>query len=339
MFTSPIVVVVGAGASVEYNMPLGYKLAADIAEDVRFRFEHYSHMPSKGDQDLFNLLFRQYQKDKPKLDRFTRGGNELAAAISSAVSVDDALFQLSENEEAITLGKLCIIRSILKAEQKSALALSSRTGRLDENAGRDGWVEQLFSMAITGLKKSEIQSAFDNITFVNFNYDRCIEQYLYFALQRIGIEEAGAALIVAGLNMIRPYGSVGPLLPSIPNHVLFGGAVDPFNMLAGIRTYTENESLHDSGHLVTALQGAKLVLFLGFGFHAQNLRLLQLPDPRAKRVMATVKKVHQANRIDIQSALGSTLRVDPDRDVELYDMTAPEMLGDLRLKIMMRAGA
>ena len=339
MFTSPIVAVVGAGASVEYSMPLGYTLATKIAENVRFRFEHYSHMPSRGDQELFELLFRRYQTDKPKLDRFTRGGNELAAAISSAVSIDDALFQLSENEEAVTLGKLCIIRAILEAERNSTLALSSRTGRLDEDAGRDGWVEQLFSMAITGVKKSEIHTAFDNITFVNFNYDRCVEQYLYFALQRIGIEEPAAALIVNGLNMIRPYGSVGSIFPSIPSHVLFGGAVDPFRMLMGIRTYTENESLHDSSHLVIALQRAELVLFLGFGFHAQNLRLLQLPDPRSKRVMATVKKVHQANRIDIQNALGSTLRVDANREVELYDMTAPEMLGDLRLKIMMRAGA
>jgi hypothetical protein len=54
--------------------------------------------------------------------------------------------------------------------------------------------------------------------------------------------------------------------------------------------------------------------------------------------MATVK-VHQANRIDVRNALGSTFRVDADREVELYGMTAPEMLRDLRLKIMIRAGA
>lgn len=339
MFASPIVAVVGAGAGVEYSMPLGYQLAANIAENVRFRFDSFSHAPSEGDQDLFNLLSRRYQMDKPKLDRFTLSGNELAAAISSTVSIDDALFQLSENAEAVTLGKRCIIRSILEAERNSTLALSPRTGLLGEDAGRDGWVEQLFSMAITGLKKSEIHIAFDNITFVNFNYDRCIEQYIYFALRRIGIEEAAAALIVAGLNMIRPYGSLGSLLPNVPNHVVFGEAVDPFRVLTSIRTYTESESLHDSGHLVSALQDAALIMFLGFGFHAQNLQLLQLSDPRSKRVMATVKKVHQANMIDIENALGSTLRVDANREVELYDMTAPEMLRDLRLKIMMRTGA
>jgi hypothetical protein len=279
----------------------------------------------------------EYQQDRQRLERFTITGNELSAAISSAISVDDALFQLSENQDAVTLGKLCIIRSILKAERNSTLVLSSKTGRLDEASGSDGWIEQLFSMAISGVKKSEISSAFDKITFVNFNYDRCIEHYLFWALQRVGIEEDAASLIVGSLKMIRPYGSVGPLLRNSPGYVSFGGSVDSFRSIGRIRTYTESEALHDNLHLIGALQEADLVIFLGFGFHPQNLNLLQLPDPRQKFVMATVRKVHEANRPDIASAVAGRLRIDA-RHVELFDMTAPEMLRDLRPKIMMRAG-
>jgi hypothetical protein len=53
MFARPITIIVGAGAGVEYDMPLGWKLAANIADDVRFRFEHYTNQPSKGDQELY----------------------------------------------------------------------------------------------------------------------------------------------------------------------------------------------------------------------------------------------------------------------------------------------
>jgi hypothetical protein len=338
MFRSPVVVVVGAGAGVEYRMPLGIKLATDIADSVRFRFEHYSRQPTKGDPELFNILFRLYQQDRDTLNAYTEAGNQLAAAMSSCLSVDDALYQLSENPTAVTLGKIAIVRTILKAEHSSSIALSNQTGTLGFDSGRDGWIEQLFSMAISDLKKSQISSAFDNITFINFNYDRCIEHYLYWSLQRVGLSEAEAGLTVSGLKMIRPYGSLGSIRPGFPETAAFGGSVDPFKAISRIRTYTESDVLHDGGQLSKALMDAALVMFLGFGFHAQNLKLLEL-DLKAqnKRVMATVKKVHAANLGEIKYAIARNLTIE-QAHVELFDMTAPEMLRELRLKILMQAG-
>ena len=338
MFAHPTVIIVGAGAGVEYNMPLGSTLASDIADAVRFRFGHSSNVPESGDRDLYNVLLRLYQNDKETLNWFTISGNELAAAISSSVSVDDALYQLSENAEAIKLGKMCIIRSIVKAERNSSIAYSQQNGRVDDGAGRDGWIEQLFSMAISGLKKSEIHTAFQNVTFVNFNYDRCIEHYLHVALQRIGVSEGDSSHIVSELKMIRPYGGIGSSLATSPDNAPFGANVDALRVIGRIRTYTESDALHDSKHLLKALHDAELTIFLGFGFHAQNLHLLQLPAARRKRVMATVKKVHEANRTDIVDALTQTLQTTERERVELYDMTAPELLRELRLKIMMRVG-
>jgi hypothetical protein len=72
-----------------------------------------------------------------------------------------------------------------------------------DDAGRDGWIEQLFSIAIANHKLSELQNAFNNVTFVNFNYDRCIEQYLFWSLQRIGVPQADAVDIVGRLSIIR----------------------------------------------------------------------------------------------------------------------------------------
>jgi hypothetical protein len=78
-------------------------------------------------------------------------------------------------------------------------------------------------------------------------------------------------------------------------------------------------------------------LFLGFGFHAQNLSLLQLDQPNEGHVIATVKKINMANRDDLRNAVARTLRIG-GTEIELFDMTAPELLSELRLKIMMRAG-
>jgi hypothetical protein len=60
-------------------------------------------------------------------------------------------------------------------------------------------------------------------------------------------------------------------------------------------------------------------------------------EPRERNVMATVKGVHGDNRPDIEAALARTMRIDP-QSVELFDMTAAQLLRDLRLKISMRVG-
>jgi len=194
-------------------------------------------------------------------------------------------------------------------------------------------------MAIANLRQSEIHTAFDNVTFVNFNYDRCIEHYIYWSFQRLGLNEAESARIVASLKMIRPYGGLGTSLPAVHGHLAFGyhSHADFFELINRIRTYTES-AVHDSNILEDALHRAELILILGFGFHAQNLNLLRLDQPREARVIATVKNLDRANLVDITDALIRTLRIAPEQ-IELFDMTTPELLQNLRLKILRRTSA
>ena len=140
MFNHPVVIVVGAGASFDtYGLPLGTTLAAKIAEDTDFVFEHYSHRPTKGDADFFERnIWAKFNSNRDKPNLYTQAGQRLAAAISSTVSIDDALHQLSEFPEAIEIGKMCIIRSILKAEGKSELRNQAERQRPTADAGRNG---------------------------------------------------------------------------------------------------------------------------------------------------------------------------------------------------------
>ena len=300
MFNRPVVFVIGAGASADYGMPLGGTLATKIASDTDFWFDHGSYRPTRGDADRFDILLRKYQNDRTALNRFTEAGRSLSGAILSSVSIDDALYHLSDYPEAVILGKISIIRSILKAEGLSALKIKPETGAPDTDAGRSGWAEQMFSMAISQLKLAQIGSAFDNITFINFNYDRCLEHYLFWSLHRLGIREIDASQIIGKLSIIRPYGTIGSILPNDRSRVPFGASqVDPFAIVDRIRTYTESEVLHDKEHLQELLRRAHMCIFLGFGFHRQNVELLTLDSQegfRAVRTLATVKGIHKANR-------------------------------------------
>jgi hypothetical protein len=293
------------------------------------------------DPDLFANIYSKFQGNREELNRYTDAGHKLGAAIRSTVSVDDALYQLSEYPEAVELGKVCIIRSILDAERNSALKFSP-TGRLPEDAGKGGWIEHLLSMAITGFKLSELKQAFKKITFINFNYDRCIEHYIFWALQRLGITSDESAKVVETLNIIRPYGTIGSILPNGRSSVSFGAPRPPdiFGLINRIRTFTESEALHDKGVLATALTDASMIIFLGFGFHPQNLRLLALSPTahvRPVKILATVYEVHDANLPQLRATLGDGLRV-PEEKIETHAMTASEILAKLRMKIMMAVG-
>ena len=152
MFNRPIVLVVGAGASHDvYGLPLGGQLASTIAKDTNFFWE-------------LQVFLRNFGSDNDLLQQYSHAAQKLSAAISSTISIDDALFQPSEFPVCVEIGKMCIMRYILAAERNSAIKIDTSLGTPTPNAGREGWIEQIFSMAITGYKLSQIKKAFENIT-------------------------------------------------------------------------------------------------------------------------------------------------------------------------------
>jgi len=340
MFKKPVVFIIGAGASADYGMPLGGQLASSVAADVDFHFPDNFGPIERGDAALFQHLQTHFPRDQ--LQRFLFAGRQLAATISSAASVDDALYQLSDYPEAIMLGKVGVVRSIARAERNSELKIIPETRRMRERAGMDGWIEQMFSMAISGYKLAELHRAFENVTFVNFNYDRCLEHYIGNSLQRVGVFERDAENIVDGLNIIRPYGTLGSIKLE-PGSLSFGNTnlVAAFNALTRIRTFTESEALHDKEQLRSAMSAASMFIFLGFGFHRQNLELLSVLQELNVRsdvqVLATVFGVESANLAQLRAALFDLLKVH-ELQIFLLEKTAGQMLRDLRLKITMAVG-
>ena len=68
-------------------------------------------------------------------------------------------------------------------------------------------------MLVRGVPKENVSQIFDNVSFIVFNYDRCIEHFLLFVLQNaygISDREAGK-ILVEKLRIIHPYGVVGDI--------------------------------------------------------------------------------------------------------------------------------
>jgi hypothetical protein len=337
LFKQKVVFVIGAGASREYNFPLGSHLKDRIAVDVRFRFDGLQQM--SGSPELLEHIRRHVKGDHNRMDDYTRAANLLAGAIPSFVSIDEALHFVSSTPEAVEVGKIAIVDHILRAERSSALASDPQKGRL--TALPDGWIGEMLSMAVAGSRREDLASVFENVTFVNFNYDRAIEQYLYWALQaRTAATEEEAQAIVAGLNMIRPYGSIGRFASNINDQFAFGTTAyfDPFSRLANLGTYTDQKPMHDVASMQNAVRDAKLIVFLGFGFHSSNVDLIKIGNGNGSCVvMGTVSGIHSSNYDLIAGRIAKNLNM-PIDGVDLHDMKASEMLRDLRPRILMLVG-
>ena len=71
MFEKPIVFVIGAGASHEYNLPLGAALSSTIAEKIRFASNRGSTLPTSGDHELLNHIRHHVDGDMKREHAFT----------------------------------------------------------------------------------------------------------------------------------------------------------------------------------------------------------------------------------------------------------------------------
>lgn len=199
-FKKRTVFILGAGASAEAGMPLGGQLEVDIADALNFRIDHDDMV--SGDGDLYLMLQKRFRENANK---YTTAGVELARAIPAFTSIDEAMHFCSGNPELVQLGKSEIVRQIIRREASSALKLDLITERHALENVREKWYPEFLSMALAGLRKDALKSALQNVTIVNFNYDRTLEQYLYWALQTTAsVTAEEAARVIEKLDVIRP---------------------------------------------------------------------------------------------------------------------------------------
>jgi hypothetical protein len=174
----------------------------------------------------------------------------------------------------------------LEAERGSRLYFGGTSGREAFNPGNvtDTWLVKLTQMLAPGVPRENVRRIFDHISFIVFNYDRCIEFFLLHALQKLyGINEAEASDIMGDLDIVHPYGFISSATP-------FGAtSTDYVKLAGGIKTYTEQ--IGDAAFLnkiATSIDRAKRMVFLGYAYHSQNMQLLQPPGKTsAKPIFGT----------------------------------------------------
>jgi hypothetical protein len=316
--SAPLVLVLGAGASKEVNLPLGSELKQKIADALNFKVDDFQRI-SGGDETVRDCLLSlaNIGAASGALNDYYKAARTIHEAMPLAPSIDNFIDSHRTNPKIAEIGKLAIAACILRAEKDSKLFVDPSNSHNKPNFSKlEGtWFNGLFGILFQHCSWDEINDRLSRLAIISFNYDRCAKHFLREALvtyYRVQPNEADAAL--SKVAIYYPYGSVGSMQFENSGAGLSFGAQPRFNRLIQcakeLKTFTEgtDESASHIAAIRATIKSSKTLVFLGFAFHPLNLKVLYgdgnpIPKYDAGDVFATAKGLSESDVSVIASEL------------------------------------
>jgi hypothetical protein len=261
MISNKTVLILGAGAHIPYGFPSGKRLMGNVVDQL-FRARQDSNLslytlPSKGDVNIDIV-------QQKNVDRFMESLNQAGqASIDSFINANQHMTGFD------VIGKVGIAQSILEAEAKFLIARNSNKDN------KYDWFEYLFEKMCDGVVKSNHFLRDNNVSFITFNYDRLLEQKFFNALKHsFNLENDQKVLeLVKAIPIYHVYGSLGEYDPNGFGQINYWTS-----------TYKSIQTIHEviaehSAAVKSArqqLEQAEKICLLGFGYHRENIELLEL---------------------------------------------------------------
>ena len=349
MFRPNTLFIIGAGASCEAGLPSGAQVKAQIAGMMDISFSGgRAREQTSGDPQITNCLREAVRNDSdPKaFHRLLLKAFAIRDGLPLALSIDNYLDAHRGDHLLEFVGKLGIAKSILDAESGGLMAPSpgQRGGFLLSRLS-ETWYLRFVQLLTENVARKDLGSAIERVSIITFNYDRTILHFLrqalstYYQMPEQDVEEA-----LKKLRIYHPYGKVGDLpWQSRKQGVAFGDAdkAKLIQVSGYIRTFTEQVQ---EGAILASLrnsvQKAEITVFLGFGFHQQNIRLMRpLYTEKNQRVYATVLGISASDQRVIRRDLEDILGVGPTSgriqqghvpSVEFFGGTCAQLLDEYR---------
>jgi hypothetical protein len=237
------------------------------------------------------------------------------------------------------VGKMAIVKTVLETERASRLYFdkSNIYNQMSVRDFENTWIVKFIRMLNRGLRIDKNEDLFNNVAFIVFNYDRCLEHFLIHAVQQLySIPEDAAARILRKVTIIHPYGMAAPFKSyDNPSGFPFGGEAhilqgNYWAFSEGIRTYNEQiTSGTELKKIHNEMINAERIVFLGFAFHDQNMALLK-PEVglEHKQIFATAKGMSD-NDVGLVRAQLTTFFSDQIRPLAHYLGQSIQIRSDL----------
>lgn len=317
MIEQPTVFVLGAGASCCYGFPCGIELMSRVHE-LLLR------------EETNGFLSRYHGVEVPLT---------LKDDLHKVSSIDDLIARRPEYER---IGKLLIAGVISEHEKEAAFNFKHKEGRSTYN---NTWYNILWKQMYDGVLRLENLVESNAVSFITFNYDRSVEQFLFLAAKALykGSDEATGSEI-AQIPIIHVYGRLGALpwqnssqaltIPYTHLTLTESQHAQQFKTcIANLRTYSEFHS-GISQEIHGYLREAKNLYFLGFGYHPQNIKLLETDmatvsgRERRMHIAGTAWKMGLAQKAAATQRLKKVLS-DQVSSEDFHDKTCEEFLVDV----------
>lgn len=286
MLKEKTVFVIGAGASAEFGLPTGNALKSLIAAKLNFSSDwrwFSGSSDSKILQCLRNINSTTFVPDERFYtypDRLISAARTISNAMPIALSIDNFLHTHNANPEIVTVGKIAIAQCILDAERASNIFYDPSSGHnLNLTSTNEIWLNLLCQTLFENTTRQRPDDFYNNLCFVTFNYDRCIEHYLVHAVKTYyDINNEEAQSLVQKIPIYHPYGQVGLLPWQGSGGVSFGENVLPHrltNIADQIRVFTEGAERTEILNVIRSeIASATCVVYLGFSYGKMNLDLI-----------------------------------------------------------------
>jgi len=275
MIEPETVFILGAGASAPYGYPTGAELITAICDHFPGRIE--SLYRDKDDSAHFERIGHTNGKTLKMII------SEFTTALRQATPPSIDVF-LSHRPEFKEVGKQAVLIMIAACESPERV-VGLPTGDKAPGHG-DNWYRYLYHRILENAQAPDDVSKNNPPTFLTFNYDRSLEYFLYTSL----MNEFGdthchdIAQILEQIRIYHIYGRIDDPPWKAPS-LQFG---DPVTLDTTQKLYENIRTIREVRHkdksdAKEAIQAARRVFFLGFGYAKENLINIGYPYAFATR--------------------------------------------------------
>lgn len=304
MIQTKSVFVVGAGASNDLGLPIGSELKVRIANILR---------KNSVNEPLMGALNDRAFKTKIPISDYLNMANFIAENMDKAESIDNFLNNHRDNEELVYVGKLAIAYCISTAEANCPISEDRPGASITTD---DYFLVELLRIVVRGHTVKDVEKSLQNLHFITFNYDRCIERYLDIWLSQ-NFGQSMSQFVSDNVKFLHVYGSLGDyfaegkfsLKSSESRRFFLNPQIELPKIAERLKIFTESTTIDVNENIRWFMSDAKLVTFLGFGFEEQNMSIFEgLEFENMPKVFATTFNVSDPNVKLIRSELGQKFR-------------------------------
>ena len=257
MIKKPAVLILGAGASMNYGFPSGLQLKAMICKAIQERKDIFSDLVQATNPDHVEDFYNNF-------------------LLSSEFSIDAFL---QHNTKYLEVGRRAIANVLLRKEKHEELFDNWIDKWLDPDNKDKHWYQLLFS---------KLNAAFEDfdkndLTIITFNYDRSLEHFLWESMKAKYSDQDEHSILekLRTIPVIHVYGKLG----SLPTYDAEGSPV-PYGLHGAqkaqmaayldfasqsIFTIHQAEMEDVTTKVQESLSRTERIYFLGFGYDNINM--------------------------------------------------------------------